>query len=68
VVARLFLLIGQAVKLTQNPAPRTLLAFRLAGNRKTDPRSSAGIDHGEWHDQSSNRSSTWFTIRLVEAG
>ena len=64
-VAQLFLLIGQTVKLTQNPTPRTLLAFRLAGYRRSDPLSSAEIDNGEWHGQSSNRSSTWFTIRLA---
>jgi hypothetical protein len=67
-VARLFLLICQAVKLTQNPAPRALLAFRPSGNRSTDPHSSAGSDNGEWHDQSSNRYSTWFASRLFEAG
>jgi hypothetical protein len=68
VVAPLFLLICQAVKLTQDPAPRTLLPCRPAGNRKSGPHAHARADNGEWHDQSSNRYSTWFTMRLFEAG
>jgi hypothetical protein len=50
-----FLLIGSAVQFTQDPASRMLLTFRLAGQRRSDPRSGAGIENGEWHGQSSNR-------------
>jgi hypothetical protein len=47
------LLTGRAREESRNPAPSALLTWRPAGNRKSDPRPSAGIKNSEWHGQPS---------------
>jgi hypothetical protein len=61
-------LLGCFCRSAKRSSSGRLLTFQPAGNRKSDPHSGARADNGEWHDQSSNRHSTWFTIRLFEAG
>jgi hypothetical protein len=50
--------IGEPVEFAQNPAACTLFTGRSTGYGRSDPQSSARIESGEWHGQSSSRDST----------